>query len=285
MKKDQIPLNYSVLVADHPVIMPVEVTGIYTVLTRQCDENYYFPGELHDPWELVYVISGEAGITADDRFYQAKPGCLVIHKPLELHKIRSLSPDTSFLVISFDLRGNMTERLQNQVFELDVSQKFLFSRILSLLEKIDAPERDTNARFYHLVWDEYPQTFCQLASLLNTALVILIQNEQDVTQPMRSGLFSDIVRLLESRVSGTITIEEVADTCHVATSTVKKSFAKYAGCGIHKYFLRLKLRHAVELLRKGESVSSVSDRLGFNNPNYFSCVFRRELGHSPSHYR
>ena len=267
MKKDQIPLNYSVLVADHPVIMPVEVTGIYTVLTRQCEENYYFPGELHDPWELVYVIS------------------LVIHKPLELHKIRSLSPDTSFLVISFDLRGNMTERLQNQVFELDVSQKFLFSRILSLLEKIDAPERDTNARFYHLVWDEYPQTFCQLASLLNTALVILTQNEQDVTQPMRSGLFSDIVRLLESRVNGTITIEEVADACHVATSTVKKSFAKYAGCGIHKYFLRLKLRHAVELLRKGESVSSVSDRLGFNNPNYFSCVFRRELGHSPSHYR
>jgi len=66
---------------------------------------------------------------------------------------------------------------------------------------------------------------------------------------------------------------------------VKTCFSRHAGCGIHKYFLKIKMRTAIQMIRQGCTVSEVSDTLGFNNPNYFSYVFRRETGKRPTDFR
>jgi AraC-like DNA-binding protein len=50
-----------------------------------------------------------------------------------------------------------------------------------------------------------------------------------------------------------------------------------------RFFLRLKMRRAEEMLRyRGLRVKEVSEALGFTNPFHFSRVFRRVLGHPPS---
>lgn len=51
-------------------------------------------------------------------------------------------------------------------------------------------------------------------------------------------------------------------------------------------FIRLiRMEKAAVLLRGGMSVSEVSDAVGFDNPKYFSTVFRKSFGVSPSKYR
>ena len=98
-------------------------------------------------------------------------------------------------------------------------------------------------------------------------------------------LYMEIVALLEENVYGQITIRDIADKLHVSTATVKNCFSEYAGCGVHKYFLKIKMRTAIELLEKGALVSEVSEQLGFSNPNYFSLVFKRETGHTAIQHR
>ena len=68
-------------------------------------------------------------------------------------------------------------------------------------------------------------------------------------------------------------------------SYLKKIFSKYAGLGIHKYFLKSKITIACRLLRRGMSVCDVSEKLSFSSHNYFSTVFKRETGRLPSDFR
>ena len=52
------------------------------------------------------------------------------------------------------------------------------------------------------------------------------------------------------------------------------------------YFTKLKVQKAKELLRETDiSVSSISDQLSFDTPNYFSKTFKRFTGYTPSTYR
>ena len=92
-------------------------------------------------------------------------------------------------------------------------------------------------------------------------------------------------KIRELREARGMSLEDVAKLCGVSTATVKNCFSGYAGCGIHKYLLKIKMRNASELLKDGKTVSEVSDILGFSNPNYFSYVFKRETGKTASSFR
>ena len=41
---------------------------------------------------------------------------------------------------------------------------------------------------------------------------------------------------------------------------------------------------AISMLRKGLSVKEISQRLGYTDSNYFSTVFKRVIGVSPTSY-
>ena len=52
------------------------------------------------------------------------------------------------------------------------------------------------------------------------------------------------------------------------------------------YLTKVRLEHAVELLRTTEDKTYViAGQVGYTEPNYFSYVFKRRFGVSPSKYR
>ena len=63
---------------------------------------------------------------------------------------------------------------------------------------------------------------------------------------------------------------------------LQKSFSYYAGVGVMEYFNRQKMRRAAELMAEGYSVREAALAVGFSDQNYFSTVFKRITGHSPS---
>lgn len=63
-------------------------------------------------------------------------------------------------------------------------------------------------------------------------------------------------------------------------------FKKHMGVGFSAYLSDLRISHARRLLEEGEvSVSAVARASGFRDPLYFSKVFRRFVGMSPTEYR
>ena len=75
---------------------------------------------------------------------------------------------------------------------------------------------------------------------------------------------------------------DIAEFCNVSQSWLKRIFERFAGVGIHKYFLQMKMSKAAELLQEGVSVTETAERLGFSSQAYFSAAFRRETGSAAS---
>ena len=55
--------------------------------------------------------------------------------------------------------------------------------------------------------------------------------------------------------------------------------------GIAEYIRKTRISAAKKMLAQNESVSAVARKSGFEDYNYFSKVFKRETGLSPSQYK
>ncbi|MCM3749665.1 response regulator [Paenibacillus pasadenensis] len=63
-------------------------------------------------------------------------------------------------------------------------------------------------------------------------------------------------------------------------------FKKKMGCNLTQYLLDIRLKHACRLLRETDApISEIAAASGMPNENYFSRVFKRETGITPSAYR
>lgn len=96
------------------------------------------------------------------------------------------------------------------------------------------------------------------------------------------AIFTEGVRYIKENLDKDISIRTLANFLCVSPSKLKRVFSKYSALSLHKFVLAVKTEKAKELLKSGLSSKEVSRRLGFDNQNYFSAVFKRETGKSPS---
>ena len=93
-------------------------------------------------------------------------------------------------------------------------------------------------------------------------------------------------RILGAPAQGYPALAELAELCGVSQGHLARSFKATTGWQIQKYIAELRLASALDMLRSGElSCEEVSVRLGYSSPGYFSTVFRRMTGSSPSEVR
>lgn len=269
----------------------ISIDGIYTMFEARRAPEFYFSGEYHSAWEMVYVCEGSVGITADEKIYNLSAGELIFHHPMQFHKIWSADGESPCTFIcSFDISGGLAKQLKGGVYRLSGEQLAELESVLSLVRKECNTDmgRIGEINYAKIISGSNPDLFQMIISRLESFFMSLAFSDGRIS-PRKQGdgerLYTKIVELLEENVYSGITIAEIASRCGVSSATVKNCFSGYAGCGIHKYFLKIKIRTAMELLGNGKNVGEVSDILGFANPNYFSYVFKRETGECAGNYR
>ena len=52
-----------------------------------------------------------------------------------------------------------------------------------------------------------------------------------------------------------------------------------------QYYVRMKIKEAKKLLRDGFSIATVSEKLNFDEATYFTKVFKKVTGLTPSEYK
>lgn len=250
----------------------VRVTAVYTAFHNINDADFYFTGEAHDFWEVVYIVGGKAIVTADSHIYNLEKGDIIFHKPMEFHKLASNSSEKlDVIIFSFSATGNMSY-FENGLFKVSPEQQKLILNMPGLLDK-----SKENAIYAHLLVNTIE---CFLILLkLNSKIISKLDESQSAKE------FKKIVNLMNEHIYENITVDGLADMCSLSAANMKKIFKKYTGMGVIKYFTGLKMNLAAKMLEQGSSIVEVSRILSFDNQNYFSTVFKREMGISPSAYR
>ena len=81
-----------------------------------------------------------------------------------------------------------------------------------------------------------------------------------------------------------LTIEDLSRACCISVSTLQHKFKDYFGRTPAEYINYRKIERSKELLLSGKSITQTAMLLEFNTSDYFSTVFRKFNGMSPSQW-
>ena len=104
--------------------------------------------------------------------------------------------------------------------------------------------------------------------------------------PVRPQLMEDAVRFLESHYSEHIRISDLVRHIGYGRARLFELFKRHTGLAPNDYLLRFRIRKAQELLVQTDlPVREIARRVGIPDSGYFSIVFKRQTGHTPTIYR
>jgi YesN/AraC family two-component response regulator len=109
----------------------------------------------------------------------------------------------------------------------------------------------------------------------------------------RQKLSSEVQRLarkamvyIHEHYAEPIAREEIAHYVNVSEGYLSRSFNQETGLSLIHYLTRYRIQQAKQLLSSGDkTIVEIALEVGFSDSNYFSRVFRQEVGVSPLAYR
>ncbi len=91
---------------------------------------------------------------------------------------------------------------------------------------------------------------------------------------------------MERHIDVTLKLGELAAQAGQSVSYYSKLFKEQTGQAPMDYFLQLKIRKACDLLNQSEAtVAEIASKVGYADPYYFSRLFKKIQGSSPTVYR
>ncbi|MCK9548965.1 MAG: AraC family transcriptional regulator [Sphaerochaeta sp.] len=125
----------------------------------------------------------------------------------------------------------------------------------------------------------------QCASYLRRLAASLNEQLQSRTQDYRAKIVANIQQYIKENIDRKLNLGEVALLFGFSQNYLSSMFSRYSGSSFVEYITDMKVAAAKELLAQGDlKIYEVADRLGFENSFYFSKVFKKVEGISPSQY-
>ena len=94
------------------------------------------------------------------------------------------------------------------------------------------------------------------------------------------------VNYLQKNIDKPLSLKDIADAVNLSVSHFASIFKKNTGFSIIEYFNHLKTQKACQYLQFTDlRINEIADRLGIEDPYYFSRMFTKIVGTSPNKYR
>ena len=99
-------------------------------------------------------------------------------------------------------------------------------------------------------------------------------------------LLDKLITALSGSLNRSFILEQFCEQAQCSERALRQQFRTQTGMTINHYLRQLRICHAQYLLQHTElMIGEVSTRCGFEDSNYFSVVFTRETGMTPSQWR
>lgn len=229
----------------------------------------------HDDNLLIYCVRGRAALTVESREHTVHGGQVVMLRQGLTHRYRADDEDpwTIYWVhFSGSRAADYLRRSDGNPFEVVVNVGILTKVMTDFGALLDARHSTyPHAAFVHAA-NNLKQLVCYLA------------------MPRPEAAEADIVdranALMLERLSFGITLDELAEAVHLSRHHFARRYRALTGTAPLARFNQIRMDRACQMLDgTSHSISTVADKLGFEDPYYFSRLFRRVVGLSPSQYR
>jgi len=101
-----------------------------------------------------------------------------------------------------------------------------------------------------------------------------------------SQLIQQALTIINGDLTAELTLNSIAEELHVNASYLSATFKKELGVTLTDYVTQKRINHAIFLINSsGLPINSVAAKCGIPDIQYFSKLFKKRLGMSPSQYR
>lgn len=269
------------------------VPKVATVLHIEMDGKREYGGDWHDFPELFYVEEGARRLLVDGKLFELCEGQAILYAPNSYHIGSGQKTGAVVDIVSFETDFEGLPSLCNRVLTLDGSQRRQLSHIISQgLALLEWPHE----RGRHGMVPREGADPLELMKLKNRLELLLLDlyTDQKAKKPTRSASnqlnfreeqWEAVTAYLRSQLHRALSQDEIAAHCSMSVSKLKKLCHEQLGCGPIAYFLALKIGEAKSLIRDSSlNFTQISERLGFHSIHYFSKLFKKKTGLTPSEY-
>lgn len=233
-------------------------------------------------YQLLYIASGKAHFYLNGKDETIDAGSMVLYRPKE---------EQHYVYYGKD---------KTEVFWVH----FTGSNVKTILRKYGFQDRQHvfpagNLPEYRQIYQQmiYELQKCQpffeesLTLLLNRLLILAsrqfrIRGSVKEMNAYTRAAMESAVQYFDSHYSEAINIEAFAASKAMSTSWFIRSFREYCHVTPKQYLTKLRITNAEIMLRDtGISISEIASIVGFENALYFSRIFHKQTGMSPSRYR
>jgi AraC-like DNA-binding protein len=227
---------------------------------------------------VIYCVGGAASLDMDGQLRTLHRGDLLLLPPGHAHRYQA-DPDQPWTLYWMHLDGT---ELADLFALLDPDQQ----RVLPI--GLHEPLMADWQALLTLLAGGYSAAALMHAGSLCRAMLTYVAMLASRPPPHRDNIDIDAVhQLMQQRLDQRLTLTELA---HAAGSTSTWQFIRHyraaTGQTPMQAFLHRKIARACYLLEVSDlPVAEVARRFGFDDPYYFSRLFRKITGISPSRYR
>lgn len=221
---------------------------------------------------LVYVIQGSADYLYKNYSFSVSKGDIFFLPKGEIYSIIVSSDIYKYICIDFDVNKASGEIYKGMSFNCSIvtGAEKLFRKIL---------------KEWILMNPGYLQACHSILYNILSLIIRGMSNEYTSSKDI-AKLSSAISYIHENINTKNISVAYLARLSKISEVHFRRLFKKVYSVSPNKYIINLRINSAKELLGyKSYSISKISEALGFENQYYFSYVFKRETGLSPSEYR
>jgi len=122
-------------------------------------------------------------------------------------------------------------------------------------------------------------------------ILLLIQSKNvesifELITDLYSAKTIDLKEVIALHLFSNLSIDELAKLSNLSLSSFKREFKKEFNDSPKNYIISKKIEKAKELLQVSEMhINEIAYEVGFNDPLYFTRLFKKRVGTSPSAYR
>ena len=254
------------------------------------------PYHWHDELEIVIITEGAVRMRIAGTEFSLKTGDGYFSNSGILHTETLTTPTGHQHALVFSPR--IISQREDLIWKAYLSPVLGNPQIPFLLLKAAVPWQKEILRLAETAWNQgayeakdYPLV---VRSCLSMAFSHIVDHLEDMEKetPYTSAFQRDELRIkkiliyIERNFGTNITLEELANSANISTSTCLRLFTTVLGTTPIKYLLTFRLQKAAEELKRinGRTVSEIAHSCGFSDASYFNRCFRKEFGVTPSEY-
>jgi len=266
---------------------------LYAVQRESNTSSWYLPKTTLDFHNFMIIYDGEVTFLRNGSMCQGKKGDLIYYKPNDIREAyTSKDNPLKCLAVEFLYTCPVQEGSQWYLYNQDLPFDFcetiedsdLFRKLLDLFSEV------ANLRLSINTATTPPTAVIKERAVFMEILALLLQYKESNRKYGHQYNYSNIARVdkainyMIQNYSRPLSLQDIADYLDISPSYLGSMFKNITGKSVISYLIDIRINKSKQFLRDGLSVSEASQKVGFHDIFYFSRIFKKRQGITPSEF-